>query len=406
MDDTDAAGVRVDVTPTAAPRGAWPVVFFRPTRPATLPMALRGRVRQQRHMCDVLAAADDAVLALDAQRRVTLFNRAAEEIFGYRAREVLGQPVDVFLADRYGVPRGKSYPVARSDGSAMVTGRGQRGVGRRHDGSEFPAELTVSTLSARGYVVLIRDITERVHAEERERKIELMRRADALKDQIINTLSHELRTPISVIAGFTNILQERLAGPLTDDQDRYLDQIQAESEHLLKLINDLLELTQIQAGKLILDLHPVHLGEVVKDVLTQVMPLAQRKRQQIQEEIAAELPMVQADDARIAQVLGHLLLNAIKFAPEGTAIAIRARVDNGVLRCEVEDAGLCISEDDVPKLFQRFTQLDMSTTRRFGGVGIGLFISKTLIEAHRGAIGLGCRQGRGNTFWFTLPLDG
>lgn len=254
---------------------------------------------------------------------------------------------------------------------------------------------------------------DRVEREREERaQQELVRRSDLLKDQIIDTLSHELRTPISVIAGFTNILQEQLAGPLTHDQREYLGQIQDEADHLLKLINDMLELGQIQAGKLLLQPRPVHLGEIVKDVLMQVAPLAQRKQQHILDEVPEDLPLVTADDARIAQVLTHLLINAIKFSPEGTTAVVRARVEGHSLRCEVEDGGMSIPEDDAPKLFQRFTQLDMSTTRRFGGVGIGLFISKALVEAHRGTIGLGrsalegtpMALGHGNTFWFTLPL--
>jgi signal transduction histidine kinase len=263
------------------------------------------------------------------------------------------------------------------------------------DGDGKPAKL----------VGTAQDVTERQQAEDGQRQIELMQRSDFLKDQIINTLSHELRTPISVIAGFANILQEELAGPLNGEQQQYLAEIQGEADHLLKLINDMLELSQIQAGKLLLDRRPVHLAEIAKDVLMQLMPHALEKNQCLIDQVPADLPVVVADDARIAQVLTHLLLNAIKFAPEGTTTTVRARVEGPMLLCEVQDDGVEIAAEDVPKLFQRFTQLDMSTTRRYGGVGIGLFISKALIEAHRGAIGLGSTQGRGNTFWFTLPLE-
>ncbi|MDB5102076.1 MAG: domain S-box [Cyanobacteria bacterium RYN_339] len=272
-----------------------------------------------------------------------------------------------------------------------------------------------AVLDAQGQPVKLvgtaQDVTEMARArealrqsEEREHQIEIMRRSDALKDQLMNTLSHELRTPISVISGFTNIIQEELAGPLTAEQRDYLGQIQGEADHLLKLINDLLELGQIQAGKLMLDPHPVHLAEIVKDVFAQMAPMAEEKQQHLVDEVPLELPLVQADDARIAQVLTHLLLNAIKFGPEGSTTYVRACVDGGALYCEVEDGGVGIPDEQVPKLFQRFTQLDMTTTRRYGGVGIGLFISKALIEAHHGAIGLTRVPGRGNTFWFSLPL--
>src|SRR5206468_3377472 len=143
-----------------------------------------------------------------------------------------------------------------------------------------------------------------------------------------------------------------------------------------------------QAGKLLLDPHPVHLAEIVKDVVAQMAPMAQEKQQQLVDEVPLELPLVHADDARIAQVLTHLLLNAIKFAPVGSTTYVRARVEGTALYCEVEDGGTGIPDEQVPKLFQRFTQLDMTTTRRYGGVGIGLFISKALIEAHHGNIGL------------------
>ena len=250
----------------------------------------------------------------------------------------------------------------------------------------------------------------RLAAEEKARQQEqivLLKETDTLKDQFLSILSHELRTPINVVSGFGSILDDEIAGPLNEKQHEYLRKMLAGADNLLLLVNDLLDMSRIQAGKFALSLQATSFLEVAENVLANLNPLAAQKRQVLLNEVPPSLPNVNADPQRIAQVLANLVNNAIKFTPKGGRIKVRACVKGKDLLCEVEDngIGIGITKEDFPKLFNRFSQLDMSTTRTAGGTGLGLSISKALIEAHEGKIGVESEEGKGSIFWFTLPLN-
>jgi two-component system sensor histidine kinase BarA len=176
------------------------------------------------------------------------------------------------------------------------------------------------------------------------------------------------------------------------------------ADTLLSLVNDLLDMSRIQAGKFTLTPAAVSVPQVIDEVVTQLRPLAERKEQQLRVEVAPGLPTLLADPQRLAQILTNLINNAIKFTERGGTVMVRCRQDGDRMLCEVEDTGIGIAPGDLSKLFQRFTQLDMSPTRGAGGTGLGLAISKSLVEAHGGKIGVRSVLGRGSTFWFALPL--
>jgi len=233
---------------------------------------------------------------------------------------------------------------------------------------------------------------------------EALRTADRHKDEFLSVVSHELRTPLSFIKGFANVLEAELAGPLTPDQRQYVRNITTGANRMLYLVNDLLDLALLQAGKLRLSLAQVHLPEVVAEVLGTLGPLADEKRLRLEAEEAAVAPLV-ADRQRVAQILTNLVANAIKFTPPDGRITVRLRPEADGVRIEVTDTGPGISLEDQEKLFHRFTQLDMSSTRAAGGTGLGLSISKALVEAHDGTIGVESVLGCGATFWFRLPAQ-
>lgn len=237
-------------------------------------------------------------------------------------------------------------------------------------------------------------------------QLEHLRQIDALKDQFLSILSHELRTPVNAITGFGSILADEVAGPLSDEQHAYLRKMLKGADILLVLINDLLDMSRIQAGKFSLEPQLMSLHHVAEDVVSHLKPLADQCHHRIEVDVPADLPDLLADAQRVGQVLTNLTNNAIKFTPEGGTIRIAARREGGGIRCEVCDTGIGIAPQDVTKLFQPFTQLDMSHTRRVGGTGLGLSISKALVEAHGGQIGVDSTPGMGSTFWFTLPLEG
>ncbi|MFP5503865.1 MAG: ATP-binding protein [Candidatus Sericytochromatia bacterium] len=231
-----------------------------------------------------------------------------------------------------------------------------------------------------------------------------LRKADVLKDQFLSILSHELRTPINGIMGFGSILEDGVAGPLTPEQQAYARRIMGSAETLLMLVEDLLDMSRIQAGRFSVEPAHVSFQATVQAVLESLAPLITQQRCTVIDEVPVDLPEVAADERRVGQVLRNLISNAIKYSETRCQITLRARVEGGELLCEIADQGPGIAPEDLDRLFVPFQQLDMSVTRRAGGAGLGLAISKALIEAHGARIGVRSEPGVGSTFWFTLPL--
>lgn len=225
---------------------------------------------------------------------------------------------------------------------------------------------------------------------------------DLAKEAFLGILSHELRTPINVIMGYTSLITDGEAGPLTGVQREYLGRVLEGAETLLTLVNDMLDMSRIEAGRLTLAPAAVDLRWVSDGALRAIGPAALAKRQTLARELPAELPAAWADEARLHQVLRILLSNAVKFTPEGGTITLRVRQAAGPVRIEVHDTGVGIAPVDQASLFQRFAQLDQSLTRPQGGTGLGLALAKHLVEALGGEIGVQSEPGRGSAFWFTL----
>jgi PAS domain S-box-containing protein len=361
----------------------------------------------------ILDSALDAIVTMDHAGRVTEFNPAAERLFGYTREEALGRDMGELIvppalreAHRQGLAR------YLASGEARILGRRLEMPALRRDGSEFPVELTITRIPLPGppaFTGTMRDITDRREAEAQRQELAALKQSDQLKDQFLSILSHELRTPINAIMGFGSILDDELAGRLTKQQHHFVRKLLSGADVLLALVDDLLDMSRIQAGKFSLCPQPVALAPVIEEVTTTLAALASQRGQSVVHAVAPGLPSLLADRQRVVQVLTNLVGNAIKFTPEGGCVTVRACLDGeapGALRVEVADTGPGISAADRPKLFRRFTQLDMSATRQAGGTGLGLSIAKALVEAHGGAIGVESEPGRGATFWFTLPLAG
>jgi Signal transduction histidine kinase len=232
-----------------------------------------------------------------------------------------------------------------------------------------------------------------------------LRKADQAKDEFLSVISHELRTPLNFIMGFGSILQDEIPGALNPKQQEYLGKMLNGVDRMLILVNDLLDFAKIQAGKL--DLLPTRTDFVplAEEVHATMKPLADQKNLTLALDLPEHLILV-ADGPRLVQVLTNLIGNAIKFTPAGGRIVLRSRFDGPDLLTEVSDTGIGISPEDLPKLFTRFKQLDMSSTRRVGGTGLGLSISKAIVEGHGGSIGVQSETDKGSKFWFRVPVDG
>jgi len=234
---------------------------------------------------------------------------------------------------------------------------------------------------------------------------ERLAEVDRLKSQFLANMSHELRTPLNSIIGFSRVILKGIDGPLTDLQRQDLDAIYNSGQHLLGLINDILEISKIEAGKMELAFEPVDMGEIVRGVMSTAIALVKDKPVELQQSVPDDLPTVVADGRRVRQVLINLVSNAAKFTEEGF---IRVEIETGAefITVSVADSGIGIPEEKIGSLFQAFTQVDASPSRKYGGTGLGLAISKSYIELHGGKIWAESEVGVGSTFRFTLPIKG
>jgi signal transduction histidine kinase len=229
-------------------------------------------------------------------------------------------------------------------------------------------------------------------------------RANRAKDAFLASMSHELRTPLNAIIGFSEMLQDGKAGPVSETQRDFLDEVLTSSRHLLRLINDLLDLSRIEAGKMELRPEPLDLAAAILEVQDNLRTLAERKRICLEAELDPALPQVVLDPLRLKQVLYNYLSNALKFTPEEGRVRVRVRAEGeGQFRLEVEDTGPGISPDELGRLFVDFQQLDAGKAKRHAGAGLGLALTKRLVEAQGGRVGVESTPGRGSVFFAVLP---
>jgi len=265
----------------------------------------------------------------------------------------------------------------------------------------------------------------RRNAEDLAAKNRELRRATELKNQFLANMSHELRTPLNAINGFSDLLLTEEVGPLNDTQREFLDSILRNGRHLLGLINSVLDLSKIEAGRMTLTLEPTDVRELIMGAVTDTASLRAAKRQECHLEIGPDPLPALADGFRIRQILFNLLSNASKFTPEGGSVTVSAvttkaplpvpaerageaprLMSRDAIWISVRDTGPGIRPEDQPKLFQEFSQVDSSASRHQQGTGLGLALSKKFVEMHGGTIGCESVYGSGSSFWFILPVEG
>jgi signal transduction histidine kinase len=240
-------------------------------------------------------------------------------------------------------------------------------------------------------------------SEELGRLYEQLERASRHISQFLANMSHELRTPLNAILGYTELILDNIYGAVPEKIREVLGRVQGSGRHLLELVNDVLDLSKIEAGQLVLSLSDYSMKEILQTVTTAVESLAAEKHLALRVTVPAELPRGTGDERRIAQVLLNLVGNAIKFTESGE-VAIRAMAADGRFLVAVSDTGPGIAEADQQKIFEEFHQADGSSTWQKGGTGLGLSIAKRIVELHRGRLWVESSPGRGSTFWFTLPV--
>ncbi len=383
-------------------------------------MATKRVATAERRFRDLVEAAPDAIIEVDEHGAITLFNLAAEKMFGYSRVELMGKPVELLVPEDIRLKHESNrafyagHPRTRPMGAGLVL------EGRRRNGVQFPVEISLSPVESDSGIhalAIIRDVSERKQAEQDLRKVQEeytrelelrnreVERANRLKSEFLASMSHELRTPLHTIIGFSELLGEELEGPLNEKQKRFVNHIHKDSIHLLELINDVLDISKIEAGRLELRHSAFDFAVAAEESIASIEPQAKAKGIALERAIQVK-DAIEADRLRVKQILVNLLSNAVKFTPEGGKIRVAASVKAGVLYGEVTDTGIGIPKEEQSFIFDKFHQVGATTKGVKEGTGLGLAITKRLVEEHGGEIHVHSSPGKGSRFTFTLPMRG
>jgi PAS domain S-box-containing protein len=362
----------------------------------------------------VVESAMDGILLVDGRGTLLSWNQGAQQIFGYTEDEAIGRSITFVLPNdfRESYWQGIAQVQVREgvDGRKLVS-RTVEVMGVRRDGTEFPLEISLSAYRSGDevfYSAVLRDISERQRADQMRREKDIAEKANRTKSQFLANMSHELRTPLNAIIGFSEILQDRTFGDLNNKQSRYVDNILNSGRHLLQLINDILDLSKIEAGRMELEPSQFTVSTAVNDVYNIVKGVAMKKEVTLIQKVTDGMPSVNADQSKFKQILYNLISNAIKFTPEGKNVTVTGRIlpDAPILEITVKDEGIGIKKEDQERIFGEFEQVDNSFSRKQQGTGLGLALTKRFVELHGGKIWVQSEgEGKGSTFGFTIPVD-
>jgi PAS domain S-box-containing protein len=378
-----------------------------------------------------------SIISTDVNGTITMFNPGAERMLGYSAAEMIGKTPEIFhfapeveercreMSLRLGrqVTGMHVFILGALEGADDVT----ECTYVRKDGRHLTVSLAITGIrnvqgELVGFLGISTDITdlkrtecERIRLEQqlRRKNIELEREtrraleASRMKSEFLANMSHELRTPLNGIIGFTEIMHDELIGPVSDEHKEFLADILKSARHLLQLINDILDLSKIEAGRMEFQPEDTDLATVIGEVRDILKSLSEKKTLHFESDLDPRVNQIHLDPRKLKQVLYNYLSNAIKFTPEGGTIRVRTHYESAeMFRVEVEDTGIGIKPDDLKHLFKEFQQLDASASKRYQGTGLGLALTKRIVETQGGQVGITSTPGKGSTFYALLPRTG
>ncbi|MBF2063126.1 MAG: response regulator [Calothrix sp. C42_A2020_038] len=342
----------------------------------------------------IVNIADDAIISIDKNQCITLFNSGAEKIFGYSASEVIGKHLNILLPNRYTQIHSKYVEqFGASPNQSRRMAERQEIYARRKDGTEFPAEASISKLNLGDdiiYTVYLQDISERKQIER-------------MKDEFVSVVSHELRTPLTSIHGSLGMLASGLIKSESEQGKRLLQIATDSTERLVRLINDILDIERIESGKVKMEKQICNLADLIAQAVNIMQPLADKA--QVSLSITNLSINVWADPDRIIQTLTNLLSNAIKFSKPNSTVYLEAIPQESEVVLNVRDTGRGVPKDKLETIFERFQQVDASDSRRQDGTGLGLAICKSIVQQHDGRIWVESVVDEGSSFYFTLPIS-
>jgi PAS domain S-box-containing protein len=371
----------------------------------------------------IVASSDDAIISKDLNGIVTSWNAAAERMFGYTAEEMIGRSITTII------------PTERLQEEDNVLAHIRAGLPvehfetvRRHKhGRLIDVSLTVSPIrDGAGRIVgaskIARDITEHKRLIEAERLAAAMeeaakrqlleaenrrvQEANRLKGEFVANMSHELRTPLNSIIGFAELIADERLGPIGARYPEFARTMLNSAQHLLRLINDILDLAKVESGKIALEPQRVVVRDLIEDVTSIIKGIAKERKIRIAIDIDPSVDVLHLDPIRLKQVLYNYLSNAIKFSRDGGQVILRVRPEGADhFRIEVQDFGIGIRPEDFDRLFVEFQQLDATSSKKFQGTGLGLALTKRIIETQGGTVGVESEPGSGSTFFATLPRN-
>ena len=366
---------------------------------------------QEERFRRVLDTALAGIITINENGIIQSANSISEKTFGYKPGGLIGKNVKILMPEPDSAKHDGYLSAYRETGKAQIIGQGREVLGQRKDGTVFPISLAVSELQLgdqRLFTGIVQDITDfkRTQADIMVAKVQADS-ANKAKSEFLASMSHELRTPLNAIIGFSDTMVKEMFGPI--DNEKYLDyltDIHASGRHLLELINDILDVSAIEAGKV--ELHEEHLNiqELSEQSLRLVRPRAENQGVLLDMQECNGLPALYADERRVKQILINLLTNAVKFTPGGKHVALAAYLDgDGFLVFEVRDEGIGMDADDLEKALSPFGQVDSSLARRFEGSGLGLPLTKSLVELHGGKLSIDSRKGEGTRVQIRFPEE-